>query len=109
VKISDGKSGVKWDPLLVACLDASFAKISWDVFQDNIKSTAWTLAHGDFHPANMMWDNAASRLVLLDWEVVGLGSGPQDLAQFLISHMDKSVPPFLLHWVYLFWFFFFFF
>ena len=30
------------------------------------------------------------RLILLDWENVGVGSGPQEIAQFLISHMDPS-------------------
>lgn len=42
-----------------------------------------------------MWvwgDDLAARSdgksVLLDWEMVGVGSGPQDLAQYLISHMD---------------------
>ncbi len=33
---------------------------------------------------------AAARLVLLDWEAVGVGSGPQDLGQFLISHSSPS-------------------
>ena len=28
------------------------------------------------------------KLLLLDWENVGIGSGPQDIGQFLISHMD---------------------
>jgi hypothetical protein len=61
------------------------------------------------HPANMLWtppsppppsrpvaDGASAavpppaRLVLLDWEVVGLGSGPQELGQFAISHWEPS-------------------
>lgn len=54
--------------------------------------------------ANMMWrkhprlqqsgDNAAnttsSHLVLLDWEVVGVGSGAQDLGQYFISHFSPE-------------------
>ena len=54
--------------------------------------------HGDFHPANMMWQRLvcdgeplSGRLVILDWEVVGLGSGPQDLAQYLISHASPEL------------------
>ena len=31
------------------------------------------------------------RLILLDWENVGVGSGPQEIAQFLISHMDPGL------------------
>lgn len=26
----------------------------------------------------------------LDWEMVGLGSGPQEVAQYVISHMEPS-------------------
>ena len=25
-------------------------------------------------------------LILLDWEMVGVGSGPQDIGQYMISH-----------------------
>lgn len=84
--------GVYWDPYLVECLDASMAKISWDDFQAEYLEGhgAFTLIHGDFHPANMMWrgkKEGGGELLILDWEVVGLGSGPQDCAQFVISHM----------------------
>jgi hypothetical protein len=34
-----------------------------------------------------MYNSATKKLLLVDWEVVGLGSGPQDCAQFCISHM----------------------
>lgn len=90
-KIADGTDTVKWDANLVACLDASFAKVSFADFQTRVQSTPWTLVHGDFHPANMMFDPVANRLILLDWEVIGFGNGPQDLAQYVISHMAPSV------------------
>merc|ERR1719222_1339105 len=35
--------------------------------------------------ADSNWD-----LRLLDWEMVGLGSGPQDLGQYIISNMDPT-------------------
>ena len=31
------------------------------------------------------------KLLLLDWENVGIGSGPQEIGQYLISHMDPSL------------------
>lgn len=95
-KISAGTSAVKWDAHLLQCMDASIAKISWSAYQKEIQSPAyrWTLVHGDFHPANIMWRYAAGEQaggpVLLDFEVVGLGSGSQDLAQYLISHMSPE-------------------
>ena len=88
--------GVRWSRRMIALLDASFGKISWEGFQARIKSHAWTLTHSDFHPGNMMWQAPAvagtqGRLVLLDWEVVGFGSGPQDCAQYVISHMNPQL------------------
>lgn len=94
--------GVRWNPDVVALLDESMQRINWEAFQDRIQEDPWTLVHGDYHPANMLWratspkpaDNSAdaearaSSLVLLDWEVVGLGSGAQDVGQYVISHMS---------------------
>lgn len=56
------------------------------------------MVHGDFHPANMMWKpipsydktKASGLIYFLDWEMVGIGSGPQDLAQFFISHVSSE-------------------
>jgi len=38
----------------------------------------WTLVHGDYHPANQLIDpeKEDARVTSLDWEMVGLGSGP---------------------------------
>ena len=48
--------------------------------------------HGDCWPGNFMWmlDNDKAMLKLLDWEMVGLGSGPQDLGQYVLSNMDPK-------------------
>jgi thiamine kinase-like enzyme len=103
-KVTAGTSGVKWDAHLLRCMDASFAKISWEAYQAQVQGAdyQWTLVHGDFHPANILWrwptGNASGETpaqslgspVLLDFEVVGLGSGPQDLAQYLISHASPE-------------------
>jgi len=98
-----------WSDEIVALFDVSVSKVSWDEHLERYKSRPWTLVHGDFHPANMMIrtegleagaeegaeskeeqklsaegvreqaQKDASRVVLLDFEQVGLGSGPQDL------------------------------
>lgn len=96
-KIASGSSGVRWDEHTSACIESSISKISWETYREQVlrDDYQWTLVHGDFHPANMMIRNTSDgavreRLVLLDWEQVGLGSGPQDLAQFVISHMSRN-------------------
>ena len=38
----------------------------------------------------MFWRPHDGSVVLVDWEMVGLGSGPQDCGQFLISHMEPA-------------------
>jgi hypothetical protein len=88
---------IVWDTQLVACLEASLARArpeagGWGLFQTELKTRPLTLVHGDFHPANMMIsrDGASCRLFLLDWEVVGVGSGPQELGQYLISHASPQ-------------------
>ena len=78
-----------WDPRLVALVDASLAAVDWAAYQAAQARAPWTLVHGDFHPANMMYA-AGGRLALLDWEVVGLGDPAQELGQFVISHMAPA-------------------
>lgn len=90
-RIEENTELVKWAPELIAVMDASLSRISWDDFQGRVRTAPFTLVHGDAHPANMMWVPGIRRLVLLDFEVVGIGSGPQDLSQFLISHMAPAV------------------
>ncbi|KAJ3408982.1 hypothetical protein HDU80_003638 [Chytriomyces hyalinus] len=93
-KIAEGQSSIQWNPKLLQCMDASFAKISWQEYRRKVMDPdhVFTLVHGDYHPANMMWKfgkdgEDEDSLIILDWEVVGFGSGPQDCAQYLISHM----------------------
>ena len=84
----------KWSGLK-RLLEASHAKISFESYKDWAASRAFTLVHGDFHPGNMLIlpaDTAdgkrsdIDRCCFLDWEMVGVGSGSQELGQFMISH-----------------------
>ncbi len=72
----------------------------WNVNDEDdngAKTIGWSLVHSDYHPGNLLCidtncknSNETPQLVLLDWEVVGVGSGPQDIGQFLISHMKTQ-------------------
>lgn len=92
--------GVQWDPLLVAVLDSAIGKAAgeegWARYQTELRTRPFTLVHGDFHPANLLLlpgddVGASPRVVLVDWEAVGLGSGPQELGQFMISHTSPAL------------------
>jgi uncharacterized ubiquitin-like protein YukD len=76
-----GTSSVEWDPHVVACLDASFAKVDWDAFQAGQETLPFALVHGDAHPHNALWVDQrtdAARLRLIDFEMVGVGSPGQE-------------------------------
>lgn len=79
-----------WPSRLVALLDASFAKCSYEAYMQMAAAMPFTLVHGDFHPANLMWSDSLQTVKMLDWEMVGIGSGPQELGQFVISHLEPS-------------------
>ena len=94
-KIENGTCKVNWDANLLATVDASIAKLDFDKYVAIFQQRAWTLVHGDYHPANMIWawdvETKEAKSMLLDWEMVGVGSGPQELSQCLISHMKPSL------------------
>lgn len=86
-------AAVKWDEHLVACLDVSFGDVSWERYQLDIGSRSWTVVQGDCHPGNAMWVNQrteSARICLIDFEMVGIGSGPQELGQWVVSHMTPA-------------------
>eukprot|EP01065_Artemidia_motanka_P048210 TRINITY_DN7727_c0_g1_i1.p1 TRINITY_DN7727_c0_g1~~TRINITY_DN7727_c0_g1_i1.p1 ORF type:complete len:354 (+),score=117.11 TRINITY_DN7727_c0_g1_i1:243-1304(+) len=87
---SDTAAG--YSPVITKAVDAAIAAISWDSYRKRLNpDSQWTLVHGDFHPANMICLPEASRpVVMVDWEMVGVGSGPQDLGQYVISHMTPE-------------------
>ena len=51
------------------------------------------MVHGDYHPANQLIDPTSEevKITSLDWDMVGLGSGPQEVGQYVISHMEPHI------------------
>lgn len=97
----DDNEDIQWNPCVRQAVEKCVAGISWPAQLQRLHVDGqWTLVHGDFWPGNVMWNPATndndedddddddSPLRLLDWEMVGLGSGPQDLGQYVISNMD---------------------
>jgi len=87
-------NGCQWNKQFVELVDASVQQISWDTYLSFTKTTNWTLVTGDCHPANFMWIpevEVKHSVKVVDFEMVGVGNGPQELAQFLISHMEPAL------------------
>ncbi len=92
--IENGTAPVVWDNHLLACLKISFAKISWEDYQSDLKTKPYSLVHGDAHPHNGLWCNQRTKdahIKLIDFEMVGLGSPAQELGQYIISHMSSNL------------------
>ena len=92
--IAAGDSPLVWDSHLVACLDASFAKVDWAAYQAGLLALPFTLVHGDAHAHNFMWvrqRTASAKQYLMDFEMVGVGSGAQELGQYTISHAAPAM------------------
>jgi len=74
-------------------INASIAKISFPDWQKWTKETQWSLVTGDCHPANFMWlpgVPAAEAVRIVDFEMLCVGNGAQDLAQYMISHVEPA-------------------
>lgn len=82
------KPVITWDANVRSAVEKAIEGISWDAQLKRLNSEGhWTLVHGDFWPGNVMWmTNERNSIRFLDWEMVGLGSGPQDLGQYVISN-----------------------
>eukprot|EP01128_Nolandella_sp_AFSM9_P001909 TRINITY_DN12311_c0_g1_i1.p1 TRINITY_DN12311_c0_g1~~TRINITY_DN12311_c0_g1_i1.p1 ORF type:complete len:420 (-),score=108.87 TRINITY_DN12311_c0_g1_i1:66-1280(-) len=94
-KIQEGlaTTGVKWSDSLLAICEASLGKSDFQSYVQEYKDFPWALIHGDFHPANIMWDKTAEdgkHVRLIDWQVVTVRAPSSDLGQFLISHMTPE-------------------
>lgn len=85
-----------WEADLVALVNASFNKATFPAYLELTKTSAWSLVHGDFHPANVMWMGEKGAkpnlrdVKLVDWEMVGVGNGAQEIGQFMVSHMEPA-------------------
>jgi len=91
-------NSIQWDPLVRQLVDKAMEGISWESQQERLNSNSnFTLVHGDFWPGNVMISTSSNTnenncdIRLLDWEMCGLGSGPQDLGQYILSNMDPVV------------------
>mmetsp|Transcript_30458 Transcript_30458/g.96861 ORF Transcript_30458/g.96861 Transcript_30458/m.96861 type:complete len:397 (+) Transcript_30458:3-1193(+) len=92
--IDAGEAPIQWDAHVVACLDVSFARATWENYQAELKTRPFSLVHGDAHPHNALWveqRTERARLALIDFEMVGVGSPSQELGQYVISHMTPEV------------------
>eukprot|EP00744_Colponema_vietnamica_P012913 GILI01018118.1.p1 GENE.GILI01018118.1~~GILI01018118.1.p1 ORF type:complete len:514 (-),score=142.70 GILI01018118.1:141-1682(-) len=67
---------------------------AYELYLERLAARPHTLVHGDFHPGNMVVylpkEQAPYRVALVDWEVVGIGSGPQDIGQYMTSHFTQE-------------------
>jgi Ecdysteroid kinase-like family len=103
------RHAIEWDPVLYSIVDRAMQNISWKLQVERLNADShWTLVHGDFWPGNVLWLTGAddtnrvesahaqstdklsrdSPIRLIDFEMCGLGSGPQDLGQYILSNMD---------------------
>ncbi len=80
-----------FDPLVLAAVDKAVEGVSWERQQERLNPDShWTLVHGDCWPGNVMW-HREGRVKLVDWEMAGVGSGAQDLGQYVVSNMTPAV------------------
>lgn len=93
--ISAGNS-ITWDATVLETMHAAVAGISWEKQLERLNTEGpYTLVHGDFWPGNVMWmcggdEQRRQQVALIDWEMAGIGSGPQDLGQYMISNMEPA-------------------
>ncbi|EDQ90883.1 uncharacterized protein MONBRDRAFT_31737 [Monosiga brevicollis MX1] len=86
-------SGTKWDPKLVALIDASMAATTWDSVQAFLRGAGgqvFSIVHGDCHASNMLYDLQRERVVMVDWSELAVWHPMTDIGQFMIS--DVTVP-----------------
>jgi thiamine kinase-like enzyme len=105
-KIEQGKTSVEWSDEVVRAMDDSLALTSWDTYQRSFDvsqpTTPFTLCHGDFHAANVLWvpgrartdadeddperPRVGTKVYMVDWPEVGIACPFTEVAQFMISN-----------------------
>lgn len=80
----------KWDPSVKALIDASFKKATPEGFKAHWlrEDFQWTCCHADNHPGNWVWDPKNKNVKMIDMELFGIGSGPMDIAVWLLMRID---------------------
>jgi hypothetical protein len=82
----------EWDPQVLKAVENAVARFTWDGLRKELNTTDashWCLVQGDCWPGNVMWHRTGV-VKLVDWEMVGVGSGPQELGQYVISNMTPE-------------------
>jgi hypothetical protein len=83
---------LKLDPLVEQCLDVATKTATWENLQAKMKDPKyqWTVCHADCHPGNWVWDPKQKRIVLIDFETVGLMNGLADVATILVFRSNPE-------------------
>lgn len=91
---SSGDGAALFSPLMAQTMETALKNSSWHEFRQSFdidrEDVPFTLSHGDFHGANMLWRTDASdsdsSLVLLDWSEVGISCPFTEISQLMISN-----------------------
>jgi hypothetical protein len=93
-KASGNMSKVKWSPRVVELLDYATTNSSWEDLQTHFQDPTipFTMIHGDFHAANMLWrkEQSENQLAIVDWPEVSVWEPMVDICQFVISDVKPE-------------------
>jgi len=96
--VKSGATKVKWSEDVIQAMEKSLKQTSWSNYRRNFdikaNNTPFTLCHGDYHAANMLWcgkKNPKQLLYFVDWSEVGVFCPFTEIAQFLISNATVEV------------------
>jgi len=86
---------VNFSEKLINIVDKSLANTNWENFQRRVRdrSIPFTITHGDFHAANMLWvrKDSSFPLRVVDWSEVGVWEPMTDLGQTIISDVKPEL------------------
>jgi len=90
--IDSDDGGLCFSKRVVELLDmaTSHERVQWKYHRSKMAKGNFTMIHGDFHPGNLMISTETNTITLLDFEMVGVGMGPQDCAQLVMSHLPPD-------------------
>jgi len=85
------RPNAEFNPYLESIIEASLAQTTWDRFNarfDPQNGHPYTILHSDFYPGNALVGKNDEKIYIIDFECCSVGSGPQDCAQWAISHLN---------------------